>query len=147
MALRECMHELTSQDTDVQAKHEDWVYVLHFGKIWINFMTSEARSYSKLDMRNYCKWNLPIISTLGTRLPFLLLRVEKGSKPLTLILSSQKKMTSSCALGLSLNLLFLGIVNISFQSVGTGKYATPTRHLNFHFTLLAVSYELYPRWN
>ena len=36
MALRECMHELTSQDTDVQAKHEDWVYILYFGKIWIN---------------------------------------------------------------------------------------------------------------
>jgi len=26
------MHELTSQDTDVQAKHEDWIYVLYFGK-------------------------------------------------------------------------------------------------------------------
>ena len=55
-----------------------------------------------------------------------------------------KKKTSSCALGLSLNLLSLGIVNISFQSVGTGKYATPTRHLNFHFALLAVSYQIYP---
>ena len=72
---------------------------------------------------------------------------RKGAKPLTLILSSQKKMTSSCTLGLSLNFLSLGIVNISFQSAGTGKYATPTRNLNFHFALLAVSYELYPRWN
>ena len=36
---------------------------------------------------------------------------------------------------------------ISFQSAGTGEYVTPTRHLNFHFTHLAVRYELFPRWN
>jgi len=38
----------------------------------------------------------------------------------------------------------VGIVDIAFQSAGTGKYATPTRHLNFHFAPLAVSYELFP---
>ena len=41
----------------------------------------------------------------------------------------------------------VGIVDISVQSAGIGKYATPTRHLNFQFTLLAVSYELFPWWN
>ena len=44
-----------------------------------------------------------------------------------------------------LNFLSVGIVDICFQSVGTGKYATPTRHLNFHFAPLAVSYKLFPR--
>ena len=43
-----------------------------------------------------------------------------------------------------LNFLSMGIVNTctSFQSIGTGKYATPTRHLNFHFAPLVVSYKL-----
>ena len=45
------------------------------------------------------------------------------------------------------NFLSVGIVDISFQSAETGKHATPTRHLNFHFEPLAVSYELFPRWN
>ena len=45
------------------------------------------------------------------------------------------------------NFLSVGIVNISFQSAGTDKYATPTRHLDFHFAPLAVSYELFPRYN
>ena len=39
------------------------------------------------------------------------------------------------------NFLTVGIVDISFQSAGTAKYATPLG-LNFHFALLAVSYEL-----
>ena len=34
----------------------------------------------------------------------------------------------------------MGVVDISFQSAGTGKYATPTMHINFHFAPLAVSY-------
>jgi len=38
----------------------------------------------------------------------------------------------------------VGIVDISFQSVGTSKYTMPARRLNFHFTHLAVSYELNP---
>ena len=38
--------------------------------------------------------------------------------------------------------LSVGIVNISFQSTGTGKYAKPTEHLNFHFKPLVVSYKL-----
>ena len=45
------------------------------------------------------------------------------------------------------NFLSMGIVNISFQSIETGKYAIPTRQLNFHFAPLAVSYELFPLWN
>ena len=36
----------------------------------------------------------------------------------------------------------MGIVDIAFQSAGTGKYATPTGHFNFHFAPLAVSYKL-----
>ena len=43
--------------------------------------------------------------------------------------------------------LFVGIVDISFQSDGTGKYTTPTGHLNFHFEPLAVSYKLFQWWN
>ena len=39
--------------------------------------------------------------------------------------------------------LSVGIVDISFQSAGTGKYTTPTGHLNFHFEPLAVSYKLF----
>ena len=39
------------------------------------------------------------------------------------------------------NFLYLGIVDISVQSAGTGKYATPTNHLNFHFKPLAVAYD------
>ena len=39
-------------------------------------------------------------------------------------------------------LLSVGIVDVVFQSAGTGKYARPTRHFKFHFILLAVSYEL-----
>ena len=46
-----------------------------------------------------------------------------------------------------LNILSVGIVDISLQSAGTGKYATPTMHLNFHFAPLAVSYERFPQWN
>ena len=69
---------------------------------------------------------------------------EKTPYPNPLFTKKNKKMTSSCALGLSLNFLSLGIVNISFQSDGTGKYATPTRNLNFPFALLAVSYQIYP---
>ena len=45
------------------------------------------------------------------------------------------------------NFLSVGIVDSSFQSAETGKYATPTRHLNFRFAPLAVSYELFPWWN
>ena len=45
------------------------------------------------------------------------------------------------------NILSVGIVDVAFQSAGTGKYATPTRHLKFHFVPLAVSYDLFPRWN
>ena len=41
-----------------------------------------------------------------------------------------------------LNFLCVGRVNITFQSARTGKYATPTGHLNFHFTALVVSYKL-----
>ena len=41
--------------------------------------------------------------------------------------------------------LSMGIVDISFQSAGTGKYDTPTRHLKFHFAPLEVSYELFPQ--
>ena len=52
-----------------------------------------------------------------------------------------------CTITLYFNFLSVGIVNISFQSAETGKYATPTRHLNFHFAPLAVSYELFPWWN
>ena len=44
-----------------------------------------------------------------------------------------------------LNVLFVGIVDISFQSAGTGKCATPTRYLSIHFEPLAVSYELFPQ--
>ena len=40
--------------------------------------------------------------------------------------------------------LSVGIVNIVFQSAGTGKYATLTGHLNFHFAPLVVSYETFP---
>ena len=40
------------------------------------------------------------------------------------------------------NFLSVESVDISFQSTETGKYAIPTRHLNFHFAPLAVSYEL-----
>ena len=36
------------------------------------------------------------------------------------------------------------MVDISFQSTGTGKYAMPTGHLNFNFAPLAVSYKLFP---
>ena len=43
--------------------------------------------------------------------------------------------------------LSMGIVDISFQSTGTGKYVTPNRQLNFHFPPLAVSYECFPWWN
>ena len=39
-------------------------------------------------------------------------------------------------------LLSVGIVDVVFQSAGTGKYARPTRHFKFHFILLTVSYEL-----
>ena len=46
-----------------------------------------------------------------------------------------------------LNLLSVGIVDIFFQSAGTGKYATPSMHLNFHFGPLAVSYELFSQSN
>ena len=45
------------------------------------------------------------------------------------------------------NLFSVGIVDIAIQSAGIGKYTTPTRHFNFHFAPLAVSYELFPRWN
>ena len=45
------------------------------------------------------------------------------------------------------NFLSVGIVDVAFQSAGTGKYATPTGHLKFQFVPLAVSYELFPRWN
>ena len=31
------------------------------------------------------------------------------------------------------NFISVGIVDISFQSTRTGKYATPTGHLNFHW--------------
>ena len=41
------------------------------------------------------------------------------------------------------NFLSMGIVDTSFQSDGTGKYAMPIRHLSFHFTPLAVSYGLF----
>ena len=44
------------------------------------------------------------------------------------------------------NFLSVGIPDISFQSAGTGKYATPTRHLNFHFAPLVVSYTLLDNW-
>ena len=44
-----------------------------------------------------------------------------------------------------LNFLSVGIVDIFFQSAGTGKCATPTRHLSIHFEPFAVSYELFPR--
>jgi len=47
--------------------------------------------------------------------------------------------------------VFAPICSIStgptFQSAGTGKYATPTGHLSLHFAPLAVSYKLFPRWN
>ena len=43
------------------------------------------------------------------------------------------------------NFLSVGIVDVAFQSAGTGKYATPTGHLKFQFVPLAVSYELFPR--
>ena len=46
-----------------------------------------------------------------------------------------------------LNFISVGIGDISFQSAETGKYATPTGYLNFHFTPLVVSYELFPLWN
>ena len=36
-------------------------------------------------------------------------------------------------------------VNTAFQSAETGKYATPTGKLNFHFAPLAVSYEIFPQ--
>ena len=39
----------------------------------------------------------------------------------------------------------VGIVDIAFQSAGTGKSATPTEHLDIHFAPFAVSYELFPR--
>ena len=39
------------------------------------------------------------------------------------------------------NFLSTGIVDVAFQSAETGKYATPTGHLKFHFVPLAVSYE------
>ena len=45
------------------------------------------------------------------------------------------------------NFLSVGVVNVAFQSAGTGKYAMPTRHLKFHFVPSAVSYELFPWWN
>ena len=45
------------------------------------------------------------------------------------------------------NILSVGIVDVAFQSAETGKYATPTRHLKFHFVSLAVSYDLFPLWN
>ena len=50
------------------------------------------------------------------------------------------------------NFLSMGIVDISFLSVETGKYATPNGHLNFHFTPLSAlfpsaSYKLFPWWN
>ena len=38
------------------------------------------------------------------------------------------------------NFLSMGIVDISFLSVETGKYATPNGHLNFHFTPLSALY-------
>ena len=38
--------------------------------------------------------------------------------------------------------LFVEIVDVDFPSTGTGKYATPTGHLKFHFVPLAVSYKL-----
>ena len=38
------------------------------------------------------------------------------------------------------NFLSVGIVNTTFQSAGTGKYTTPTGHLNFHFAPFVVSY-------
>ena len=41
----------------------------------------------------------------------------------------------------------MGIVDIAFQSAGTGKSATPTGHLDIHFAPFAVSYELFPQWN
>ena len=41
----------------------------------------------------------------------------------------------------------MGIVDIAFQSAGTGKPATPTGHLDIHFAPFAISYELFPRWN
>ena len=41
--------------------------------------------------------------------------------------------------------LSMGIVNICFLSAGSGKYATPTGHLNFHFAPLVLSYELFPQ--
>ena len=41
----------------------------------------------------------------------------------------------------------MGIVDISFQRTESGKHATPTGHLNFHFVPLAVSYNLFPRCN
>ena len=39
---------------------------------------------------------------------------------------------STIALYLWPNFLTVGIVDIPFQSAGTGKYATPTGYLNFH---------------
>ena len=33
-------------------------------------------------------------------------------------------------------------MDISFQSAGTGKYAIPTRHLNFHFAPLVVTFPM-----
>ena len=46
-----------------------------------------------------------------------------------------------------LNFLCMGIVNTSFQSAGTGKYATPNGHLNFHFPPSVVSYKVFSRLN
>ena len=45
------------------------------------------------------------------------------------------------------NFLSVGIVDIAFQSAGTGKSATPTGHLDFHLAPFTVSYEFFPRWN
>ena len=46
------MHKLTSQDTDVRAKHDDWVYVLYFGKIWFNFSIAEGGGREKTPYPN-----------------------------------------------------------------------------------------------
>ena len=35
------------------------------------------------------------------------------------------------------------LFNITLQCAGTGKYTTPTRHLNFYFAPLAASHKLF----
>ena len=69
-----------------------------------------VKQHNELDMRNFHKENFMIVS------------VPLHSIPLHSISS-----------GLT---LFMGIVNICFLSAGSGKYAIPTGHLNFHFAPL-----------